>query len=329
MWLPSNSVARRVVIAVALAWTVVIAGLLSWSISSEIRQTKEQTAHQTRTFFQEFCLTRVWNAAHGGIYVVVDEKTPPNPYLDDPLRDITSEEGLKLTKINPSYMTRQISQIAEERGNFRFHITSLNPIRPENIADSWEIKALKSFQSGARELFEMVTADTGNREFRYMGSLQIEDACLRCHGKYGVKVGDNYGGISVTMPAEPTLASQNRHISFQAGTYFIIWFIGMLGLWFSFSRIDRKDKDQEIIIHKLKETLDEVKKLSGLLPICSACSKIRDDKGYWQMLEKYISSHSEAQFSHGICPDCAQQLYPDIAERIKKKKKSEKDLNST
>ena len=320
MWLPRSSVARRVVVAVALTWTIVIAGLLTWSISNEVLQTKEQAAQQARSFFQEFLITRLWNAMHAGIYVVVDKKNPPNPYLDDPLRDITTEDGLHLTKLNPSYMTRQISQLSEKRGGFRFHITSLAPIRPENKADSWETKALKSFQSGAQELFEMVIANTGNREFRYMGPLQIEDACLQCHDKYGAEAGDIHGGISITMPAESLLASQNRYISFLAGAYFIIWLIGMFGLWFSFTQIDEKDKEQEIIIRKLEDAFREVKKLSGLLPICSACNKIRDDKGYWQMLEKYISNHSEAQFSHGICPDCAQQLYPDIAERIKKKK---------
>lgn len=63
---------------------------------------------------------------------------------------------------------------------------------------------------------------------------------------------------------------------------------------------------------KLQEALNEVKKLSGLLPICSACKKIRDDKGYWSQIESYISDHSEALFNHSICPKCAKKLYPDL-----------------
>lgn len=63
---------------------------------------------------------------------------------------------------------------------------------------------------------------------------------------------------------------------------------------------------------ELQEALADVKKLSGLLPICSSCKKIRDDKGYWKQIESYIHEHSEAQFSHGICPECAQEFYPDI-----------------
>lgn len=63
---------------------------------------------------------------------------------------------------------------------------------------------------------------------------------------------------------------------------------------------------------KLETTLAEVKTLSGFFPICSSCKKIRDDKGYWKQIEIYIREHSDAQFSHSVCPDCAKQLYPDL-----------------
>lgn len=62
------------------------------------------------------------------------------------------------------------------------------------------------------------------------------------------------------------------------------------------------------LLNDLKNALEKVKKLSGLLPICAKCKKIRDDKGYWKQLEAYIGDHSEAEFSHSICPDCAKQL---------------------
>ena len=62
----------------------------------------------------------------------------------------------------------------------------------------------------------------------------------------------------------------------------------------------------------LQQALDEIKMLQGIIPICSHCKKIRDDEGYWNRFEAYIQKHSEAQFSHGICPDCARALYPDF-----------------
>lgn len=70
------------------------------------------------------------------------------------------------------------------------------------------------------------------------------------------------------------------------------------------------ETEQERTIIELEKSLEEVKALSGLLPICSNCKKIRDDRGYWSQIETYISSHSEAQFTHSICPDCEKLLYP-------------------
>jgi len=72
------------------------------------------------------------------------------------------------------------------------------------------------------------------------------------------------------------------------------------------------ENERERLISELQKALSEVKKLSGLLPICASCKKIRDDKGYWKQIEAYISDHSEAEFSHGICPDCMQKLYPEL-----------------
>lgn len=62
---------------------------------------------------------------------------------------------------------------------------------------------------------------------------------------------------------------------------------------------------------ELEDALSKVKLLSGYLPICASCKKIRDDRGYWQEVESYIDKHSEAKFSHGICPECVQKLYPE------------------
>ena len=69
---------------------------------------------------------------------------------------------------------------------------------------------------------------------------------------------------------------------------------------------------KEALIFDLQKTIKEVKTLRGLLPICSSCKKIRDDKGYWNQIESYIRAHSDAEFSHSICPECAKKLYPDL-----------------
>ena len=77
---------------------------------------------------------------------------------------------------------------------------------------------------------------------------------------------------------------------------------------------DAKQVEEALLLerNKLRAALSKIKKLSGMLPICASCKKIRDDRGYWNQIESYIRKHSEAQFSHGICPECATKLYPEI-----------------
>ena len=71
-------------------------------------------------------------------------------------------------------------------------------------------------------------------------------------------------------------------------------------------------REREALIARLEKALQEIKTLSGLLPICASCKSIRDEKGEWHLFEEYIKSHSEADFSHGICPACARRLYPEV-----------------
>ena len=67
--------------------------------------------------------------------------------------------------------------------------------------------------------------------------------------------------------------------------------------------------------HDLIQAKDQVNSLKGLLPICSSCKKIRDDQGYWHQVEEYVKQHSEAEFSHGICPDCMKRPYPKYYQK--------------
>lgn len=86
----------------SIIWTIVVIGLYRWSVKNEVAQTFELSKYQSRAFFQEIVTSRYWNAIHGGVYVPITSKTQPNPYLDDPDRDVVTKKGLKLTKINPA-----------------------------------------------------------------------------------------------------------------------------------------------------------------------------------------------------------------------------------
>ena len=75
----------------------------------------------------------------------------------------------------------------------------------------------------------------------------------------------------------------------------------------------RAEEDREKLIRQLQDALANIKRLSGMLPICASCKKIRDDRGYWNQIESYIREHSEAEFTHGLCPACAQKQYAELA----------------
>jgi PAS domain S-box-containing protein len=80
-------------------------------------------------------------------------------------------------------------------------------------------------------------------------------------------------------------------------------------------------EEREKLIKELQSALDNVKTLQGLIPICASCKKIRDDKGFWNQVEGYISEHTDAKFTHGICPDCAKELYGDVYDKVNEDQK--------
>jgi len=84
-----------------------------------------------------------------------------------------------------------------------------------------------------------------------------------------------------------------------------------------YSMIEKRrqiEAEREELIRNLQQALEKVKLLSGFLPICTSCKKIRDDKGYWNQIESYISNYCDVEFSHGVCPECAKKLYPDFVD---------------
>lgn len=91
--------------------------------------------------------------------------------------------------------------------------------------------------------------------------------------------------------------------------------VGFRGMIRDVTERKRAEKEREKLISELRQALQEVKVLSGLLPICASCKKIRNDEGYWEQIESYIGSRSKAEFSHGICPECSSKLYPELLNK--------------
>jgi len=105
--------------------------------------------------------------------------------------------------------------------------------------------------------------------------------------------------FSMIIPAPPVIFLV--YSFFLSGMILIFIFIGFL--------IEKMSRDTFVVSAKLVDSINDVKTLSGMLPICSSCKKIRNDEGYWQQVETYIENHSGAEFTHGLCPECTLELY--------------------
>jgi len=99
--------------------------------------------------------------------------------------------------------------------------------------------------------------------------------------------------------------------------------VGKMASFVDITQRKQMELERETLIAKLQSALAKVKTLRGLVPICASCKNIRDDKGFWHQVEAYIQEHSDAVFSHSICPDCALKLYPDLCKREENKERHE------
>ena len=269
-------------VVLGLFWTILVAALFLWIAVEAKGRMAELARLQGQSFFRHLVLTRSWNAAHGGVYVPVTPANPPNPYLDDPLRDLVTREGLRLTKINPAYMTRQISEISQAEDGVRFHITGLSPMRPGNAPDAWERSALEAFRTGTPEVF----ARTGEGEsglFRYMAPLRAQPHCLSCHAKRGAREGEVLGGISVSMAEAPFKAGLEQTLWSQGRAYALIWAVGLVAVSGYGWQLHRRREQTEMarrrqsvrlanLSHDMRTPLSgivgmaELMRLEGLLP---------------------------------------------------------------
>jgi len=316
--LPESHRIRRYVWMTVSLWTVIVGALFVFNFMSIKKEFSELARLEAIVSFNKDVVYRRWATLHGGVYVPVTEDTPPNPYLNVPERDIATFSGKKLTLMNPAYMTRQVHELGKKQYGLQGHITSLTPLNPNNVPDPWEKASLKSFEQGEKEAASIEMVD-GTPYFRLIRPFITETGCLKCHAHQGYKVGDVRGGISLAVPMAPYLAAAHRQIVHVATGLGIIWFIGVGGLWTAMRAIRDRIREREQArqerngyVEKFQASSKQIKQLSGLLPICSHCKKIRDDKGYWNQIETYIDEHSDAQFSHSICQECARKYYPDM-----------------
>ncbi len=229
---------RKYAVVCYLLWAVLIFSLYIVYVLENRQAVHEISHNMALASFEKDLLFRRWASRHGGVYVPETADTPANPNLSTiPERDISTPSGRRLTLMNPAYMNRQIFELArEQEQNAQGHITSLNPLRPENAPDPWETNALKLFEKGEKEVLESVLIN-GQPYLRFMRPLFTEKPCLKCHAAQGYKEGDNRGGISVTLPLLPIMKVMNRELRKEAVIHFVTLLFGFGFIWFGSRKI--------------------------------------------------------------------------------------------
>jgi len=232
-------------LSLVAGWTIVISVLFCLNVLHERGQTLEMARTQARSNFQRDVVYRRWNAASGSVYVEVSQQTPPNPYLSDfPKRDVTTTTGKRLTLVNPAYMTRLIFDLAHRSDEVRGHLTSLRPIRPQNLPDQWERGALQAFQRGEKEV-SSVEQLAGKSYLRLMSPLFTLQDCLKCHAKDGYSLGDIRGGISVAVPMDPLWKIFRQGVVISALSFTLLWLTGLAGIFLGSSQLRKTIRQRD------------------------------------------------------------------------------------
>jgi len=247
----------------AVFWTIVIICSLTWNISRQKKESIQVATNEARTIFDKDLVYYHWATNHKGVYVPIDEKTPPNPYLTHlPESKGTTATGVPLTLVNPEYMIRQVYESGTGKNCVLGHITSLDPIREENAANAWETRALNAFEEGETEVSSVEKID-GQPYLLLMRPMVTEAGCLKCHEGYDL--GDIRGGITVSVPMELLFSIYHKNIFLFSLAHGSLWILGLLSIFLGSHRISRSMQKMEEAEARTRAIINNM--LDGLVTI--------------------------------------------------------------
>jgi PAS domain S-box-containing protein len=303
----------------AIGWTIFIIAMMVYDFRATKTNTLELARIQASTGLEKDIVYRKWNAINGGVYGSVSDNTRPNPYLKNKERDISTPSGSRnLTMINPAYMTRQVHELEQANNGVVGHITSLNPIRPENAADAWERTALLQFEEGVEEVSSLERIDERNY-LRVMRPLMVIKGCLPCHAAQGYQVGEVRGGLSISVPMEQWFENRQTVLRHHVIFLVVLWVVLLVGLAIGFLNLRSKILQVNLTqadLNKLKNVLDQINDSVYLMnPHTHLLT-------YVNQAAIMTSGYSETellQMSLGdFVPSDTQQIYEQYIEQLKK-----------
>jgi hypothetical protein len=234
---------------------------------------------------------RLWFPTVRGVVAVDPARLPRNPAAPPVVLERMTADNEEVDLSSPA-------RLAPRRQRLEFQYAALSFVAPERIRYRYLLEGFDRdwVDAGAGHQAVYTRLPPGSYRFRVVAA--------NADGAW------NESGAVYAFVLAP---------SFYETAWF--WWLAALGLavvavglhlW----RVRRLQGHEETLQRRIQEALAEIKVLSGLLPICASCKNVRDDRGYWNRIEVYIREHSEAEFTHGLCPGCLRKLYPEFADRV-------------
>jgi PAS domain S-box-containing protein len=307
-------IVQRLFFSGTAIFTVIISASLFWNIKREKAVAEHFAKVEATADYNKDFVYRQWASSKGGLYVPVTEHTPPNPDLAHiPERDISTPSGKALTLMNPAYMMRQVQEFGANKFGIKGHITSLNPIRPQNAPDPWEKEALRSFEKGTKEISAVTTVNEAPY-FRLMRPMITEKSCLKCHAKQGYKEGEVRGGISVSVPMSAYEALARSNISRLIISHALMLFMILAGSIVVYRKSRRELSARAAAEKTLKESEERYRRLAQA--VFEAVAVSRDDR--FIDVSRQIEAIYGLSVEEFINSDVDSLIHPDDLEMVKK-----------
>ncbi len=251
--------------AAAAIWTAVALVALVWTSALAHRSVVALAVAQARASFRKDLAYRRWALQAGGVYVPVGPAARPNPLLGAKDREARTATGRALTLLSPSTMTRQVLEADAEAGGPRGHLTSAQPLRPENRPDAWEAEALARLERGEPEVVEEIAHDAPT--LRYMGRLVSDERCAACHESQRRSPAAVRGGISITVPMPEYFDAADAQTFRFAAAIGLVWAAGIGGILLAVCggtrRVRERHTEREARA-KLEEELAHARRLEAI-----------------------------------------------------------------
>ena len=226
-------------LGILFTWTLILLVFGLIEKNDEYSYAEKLALNEAQVSVKKDLAYRAWVSSHGGVYVPITERTQPNPYLSHvPSRDVTTDDGQKLTLMNPAYTLSQMMRDYSELYGVKAHITSNILLNPNNKPDAWESSALDFIDSSKQPFYEIQLIDS-EPYYRLLNPLITEPNCLKCHAHQGYKVGDVRGGVSVSIPLSPYYKDAFSHVTTTVLFILFIWFVGVIAIYLGFRKVEQ------------------------------------------------------------------------------------------